>query len=457
MEKQFDLIVLGGGPGGYNLAEQAGHAKLKTLVIEKRAMGGVCLNEGCVPTKTLLYSAKIYNYASHSEAYGVKMSGATLDHAAVIKRKDKVVKMLVSGVKSRVKANGAIILEGEGIIKGRGANGYDVEVNGEVYSAPKLVIATGSSAAVPPIPGLKEGLESGFVMTNREILDMTELPKSLVVIGGGVIGLEMCNYFAVAGVDVTVIEALDHIAGQNDKDIIKLLQKNFENMGVKFHLSSMVKEVKNGTVIYDDAEGKSQSISADKVLLSIGRKPNTQGIGLESIAVELERGAILTDDHMQTNIPNVYAIGDVNGKSMLAHTAYREGEVALNTIKGKRDIMRYNAIPAVVYSNPELGAVGYTEEIAKEKGFDVKVVKIPMAFSGRYIAENEGGTSICKLIFDKKHDTLIGAHVYANYASEFIVAAGMMIELQLTVDDMKEIVFPHPTVCEIIREAILQY
>lgn len=457
MDKQFDLIILGGGPAGYNASERAAHAGLRTLVIEKRALGGVCLNEGCVPTKTLLNSAKIYHYAQHSEKYGVSVSGATLNHAAVLARKNKVVKTLVSGVSGTLKRAGVTVVEGEGTIAGRSADGYNVTVNGEAFTGKRLLIATGSSAAVPPIPGLHEALQSGFALTNREMLDLAELPKKLLVIGGGVIGLEMANYLAVAGVEVIVIEALDHIAGANDADIIALLQKNFEALGVTFHLSCKVSKIKNGSVVYQDASGQTQEIMADKVLLSIGRRANTAGIGLESIGVELERGAIKTDERMKTNIPEVYAAGDVNGKSMLAHTGYREGEVAVNNMLGQKDRMRYSAIPAVVYTNPELGAVGETEVTAKEKGVDVKIVKLPMQYSGRYVAENEGGTGICKLIFDKKHDVLIGAHVYANYASEFIVAAGMMIEMQLRVSDMKEFVYPHPTVCEIFREAVFQY
>ncbi len=452
----YDLIVLGGGPAGYLASERAGHAGLSVLCIEKRSVGGVCLNEGCIPTKTLLYSAKLYDGALHGEKYGVTASDLSIDHAKVVARKDKVVKTLVSGVKATLKASHVTLVESEGIITGKNTEGYTVTANGETYTGKRLLIATGSSPAVPPIPGLKEGLASGFVMTNRETLDLAQAPKKLVVIGGGVIGLEMASYFNSIGAEVTVIEMLDHIAGENDPDLVKLLQKGYEKKGMTFHLNARVTEVKTDSVVYEK-DGKTETVSADKVLLSIGRRANTQGIGLETINVLTERGAIVTDTHMKTNIPGVYAAGDVNGKSMLAHTAYREAEVAVNHMLSKKDMMRYSAIPSVLYTNPELSSVGETEYTAKKKGMDVDVVKIPMRFSGRYLAENEGGDGICKLVINKQHRTIVGAQALSNYSSEFIVACGTFIELELTLEDIKQIVFPHPTVCEIIREAVFQY
>lgn len=452
----FDLIVLGGGPGGYLAAERAGHAGMKVLCVEERSLGGVCLNEGCIPTKTLLYSAKLYDGASHGDKYGVTATGLAIDHAKVIARKDKVVKQLVSGVAATLKANHVTTVSAHGTITGRSAEGYTVAAGGETYTGKRLVIATGSSPAVPPIPGLKEGLSSGFVLTNREILALTERPERLAIIGGGVIGLELASYFASIGTKVTVIEMLDHIAGENDAELVKILQKGYEKKGVTFLLSARVTEVKADAVLFEK-DGKAESVAADKVLLSIGRRANTRDIGLESIHVLTERGAIVTDAHMKTNQPEVYAVGDVNGKSMLAHTAYREAEVAVNTMLGKRDTMRYQAIPGVLYTNPELGAVGETEDSAKAKGMDVTAVKLPMQYAGRYVAENEGGDGMAKLIVDNRTKTVVGAQVLSNYASEFIVAVGTFIEAALTIDEIKEIVFPHPTVCEIIREAVFQY
>lgn len=452
----YDLIVLGGGPAGYLGSERAGHAGLSVLCIEERSVGGVCLNEGCIPTKTLLYSAKVFDNASHGEKYGVTAQGLSIDHAKVIARKDKVVKTLVAGVKSTLKANGVTLVDGRGVITGKNAEGYTITANGETYTGKRLLIATGSSPAVPPIPGLKEGLTSGFVMTNRETLDLKEKPGKLVVVGGGVIGLEMASYFNAIGSEVTVIEMLDHIAGENDPDLVSILQKGYEKKGMVFHLSARVTEITADGVKYEK-DGKAQFAPADKVLLSIGRRANTRDIGLESINVLTERGAIVTDARMKTNIPEVYAAGDVNGKSMLAHTAYREAEVAVNNMLGKRDVMRYTAIPGVLYTNPELSSVGETEHTARNKGLDVDVVKIPMRFSGRYLAENEGGDGIVKLVINKQKKTLVGLQALSNYSSEFIVAAGTFIELELPLDDIKEIVFPHPTVAEIIREAVFQY
>lgn len=452
----FDLIVLGGGPAGYLASERAGHAGMSVLCIEERSVGGVCLNEGCIPTKTLLYSAKLYDGAAHGDKYGVTAEGLRIDHAKVIARKDKVVKTLVSGVQSALKANHVTLVSARGKITGRGEEGYTVEAGGETYIGKRLLIATGSSPAVPPIPGLKEGLASGFVCTNREILALTEQPKSLVVIGGGVIGLELASYFTSIGTKVTVIEMLDHIAGENDAELVSILKKGFEKRGVTFLLSAKVTEV-TATAVKYEKDGTVSEVACEKVLLSIGRRANTRDIGLESIHVLTERGAIVTDAHMKTNQPEVYAAGDVNGKSMLAHTAYREAEVAVNTMLGKKDAMRYSAIPGVLYTNPELSGVGETEASAKAKGYDVGCVKIPMRFSGRYIAENEGGDGIMKLVVDNATKKVLGAQALSNYSSEFIVTVGTFIELGLTVDEIKEIVFPHPTVSEIVREAVFQY
>ena len=451
----FDLIVIGGGPGGYLAAERAGHAGLKTMVIEKRAFGGVCLNEGCVPSKTFLNSAKVFDYANHASAYGVNgIEGkATVDQKFVVERKNGVVKMLVSGVKGQLKRNKVVMKEVEGFIEGKADEGYIIKAGEEKFIAKRLIIATGSMPVVPPIPGLRENLEAGLVMTNREVLDLTEIPKQLVVIGGGVIGLEMASYFSSVGSKVTVVEMLNKIAGPTENEISAILQKTLEKKGVEFKLGAKVTAVEKDGVVYEK-DGKVEKVAADKVLCSIGRRAVTQGIGLENIGVNLERGAIVTDDMMKTNVANVYAVGDVNGKVMLAHTAYREAEVAVNNILNKKDRMRYNVIPSVIYTNPEVGSVGETEESAKAKGLDVKAVSIPLTFSGRYIAENTDLNGICKLVINKKTNTLIGAHIIGSYSGEYIVAVSAMIDLEVDIENIKKLVFPHPTVCEIVREAI---
>ncbi len=451
----YDLIVIGGGPAGYNAAEKAAHGGLKTLVIEKRAMGGVCLNEGCIPTKTLLYSAKIYDYAKHSDAYGVKLDGASIDHAKVVERKGKVVKTLVSGIEGTMKRAGVDVVKELAEIKEKTAEGFVVKAGDKDYTGKQLLICAGSEAAVPPIPGLREAVASGFAKTNREILDMTTVPKELVVIGGGVIGLEMASYFNSIGSNVKVIEMLDHIAGPTDGEISALLLKNYKKKGVEFLLSAKVTSVGTDCVNYE-INGEAKTVKADCVLVSIGRRPSSAGLGLENIGVLTERGAIVTGEDGKTNVPGVWAAGDINGKSMLAHTAYREGEVCINNILGKKDKINYNAIPAVIYTNPEVASVGETSETVKAKGLDAKVESYTLRYSGRYIAENEGGDGIVKIIIDKNHRTILGVHMIGTYASEIIYGAAMMVENEMRVEDVHKMVFPHPTVCEVIREGLFQ-
>lgn len=447
----YDLIVIGGGPGGYLAAERAGNAGLSVLLFEKRALGGVCLNEGCIPSKALLNSAKIADYAKNGKKYGVIAENVSIDHKAVVKRKDKVVRTLVAGVSMKMKKNKVTVINDEAVIQGRSADGFIVKTKDNEYTAQRLLIASGSVPSMPPIPGLDEGYRNGFVLTNREILDITEVPENLVIIGGGVIGLEMASYFNSAGSKVTVVEMLDHIAGPTDREISTILFNSYKKKGVDFRLSAKVTEITDKEVIFETKDG-CQSISADKVLVSIGRRPHTEGLGLEKIGVETEHGKVKTDEYMQTNIPGVYAVGDVNGVSMLAHTAYREAEVCINNILGKRDIMRYNAIPSVIYTNPEVGCVGETEETAKEKGIDVEIVKLPLTYSGRYIAENTEMDGIAKVIIQKKYRTILGVHMVGSYSSEIIYGAAMMIESEMRVEDVRQIVFPHPTVGEVLKE-----
>ena len=453
--EQFDLIVIGGGPGGYLAAERAARAGLKTAVFEKRALGGVCLNEGCIPSKALLNAAKYYEHARHSAPYGVRCEGVTIDQKAVIERKRQVVKTLVFGVKAKMRAHKVTVFMEEAKITGKTAEGFTVVAGDKTYTGKKLIIATGSSAIVPPIPGVRENLGS-FVLTNREILDLEEIPGKLTVIGGGVIGLEMAAYFATVGSQVTVIEMLSHIAGATDLQIGKLLQKELEAKGVRFLLQHKCLEVQPGKVLAEDAKGNKIIVEADKVLLSIGRQANCKNLGLETIGVEFDR-AIRTDAQGRTNVADVYAIGDVNGHHMLAHTAYREAEVAVNVITGKQDAMRYHANPSVIYTSPEVASVGMTEEECKQKGRAYEVQSLSMRYSGRFVAENEGGDGLCKIIIDKKKRNILGIHMIGAYAGEMIWGAAQMIEMQLRVTDARQIIFPHPTVSEVIRETLWEF
>ena len=456
MENKFDLAVIGGGPGGYVAAERAGAAGLATVLFEKKSLGGVCLNEGCIPTKTLLYSAKVYNYAKEGDHYGVYSENPTFKYDEIVARKDKVVKKLVGGVKAAMKACKVTVVAENACIEGRGPEGITIKAGEETYTAKNLLICTGSEAAVRPFPGLKEA--GDVIVTNREILSLQEQPKELVVIGGGVIGMEFAAFYSTLGTKVTVVEMLPKILGPLDDEISSMLQKTYEKRGIQFCLRCKVSGIEGNTVVYEDPEGKVCRVSGDKILVSVGRRANLQGFGLENIGVELALNpagrpyGIKVDEHMRTNIPGVYAAGDVTGFSMLAHTASREGEVAVDNILGKADRMRYNAIPGVVYTNPEVAGVGITEEEARKQGVDYKVVKLPMAYSGRFVAENERGDGLCKIIVGSKYKEVLGVHMLGNPCSEIINSCCIAIEQEMTLDQLKEVVFPHPTVSEIIKE-----
>lgn len=447
-----DLLIIGGGPAGYVAAERAGHHGLSVTLFEKKALGGVCLNEGCIPTKTLLYSAKTYENALHADKYGVQTENVGYDYEKIVSRKNKVVRKLVAGVKSKMAANKVTVIEGAATIVGRGQDGIEVSCNGNIYKGKNLLICTGSEAAVPPIPGLKEA--GDVVVTNREILELKQQPKSLVVIGGGVIGMEFASFFNSLGTKVTIVEMLPEILGGLDFEISAMLRDIYAKKGIDFHLNAKVVQVDGHKVVFEK-EGKTQTVEGEKILLSVGRRPVTQGFGLENLNVELNRGGIKTDEKMCTNVPGVFAAGDVTGFSLLAHTASREGEVVVNNLVGRQDRMRYNAIPGVVYTNPEVAGVGETEESAKAKGIAYKVAKLPMSYAGRFVAENEGGNGLCKVLVGEKYGEVIGMHLLGNPSSEIIYGACMAIEQEMTIKELQEVVFPHPTVSEIIKETIM--
>jgi dihydrolipoamide dehydrogenase len=443
----YDIGIIGGGPAGYVAAERAGQQGLTVALFELKAVGGVCLNEGCIPTKTLLFSAKILDYTHHAEKYGIKATDAVADFPAMMSRKDKIVRKLVAAVENKMKHNKVEVVKAKVTILDNKKGIVTLEADGKTFECRNILICTGSEAAIPPVKGLTEA----NYLTNSEILSLNHVPASLAIIGGGVIGLEFANLFNVLGSKVTVIEMMSEILPGMDQDISQLLRKECSKKGIDFHLKARVTEIHHKN-IHLEKEGQSIEIKADEILVSTGRKPVVTGFGLENIGVEMLKGGIRIDENCRTNIPNVYAAGDVTGFSMLAHTASREGEVAVNHIAGKPDRMRYKAIPGVVYTNPEVAVVGLTEEEALNKGIGIEVQKLPMTYAGRFVAENEMFQGLCKIIVGKQYHEILGVHMIGNPSSEMIFGAAMAIEAQLTLKELKEIVFPHPTVSEIFKE-----
>lgn len=446
----YDLAIIGGGPAGYVAAENAGAKGLKTILFEKKDLGGTCLNEGCIPTKTLLYGAKMYDHASNGKKYGIVAENVTFEYKKMADRKTKTVRKLVAGIKMKMEHCNVEVVKGEALITKGDTSSIFITCNGESYETAKLLICTGSEAFVPPIPGINGPNDT--VLTNREILSMTQLPESLVIIGGGVIGMEFASLYNSLGIPVTVVEMQSEILGGLDREISEMLRGIYAKRGVKFNLQCKVESVDGNTVHYIDADGCAQSVSGDKILISVGRRPVVSGFGLENLSVETARG-IKVNEYMQTSMPNVYAAGDVTGFSLLAHTASREGEVAVNHILGIEDKMRYDAIPGIVYTNPEVSGVGLTEEQAQAQGVEYRLSKLPMTYSGRFVAENEGQTGLCKILVSPE-EKILGVHILGNSSSEFICAACMAITNGLTLSELRHTVFPHPTVSEILKEGV---
>lgn len=446
---KFDIAIIGAGPAGYNAAEKAASNGLKTVIFEKKYIGGVCLNEGCIPTKTLLYSAKTLDNIKSASKYGIEVgSEPTFDLGKIIGRKDKVVKKLVAGVNYKLSSNGITVVTDTANIIGE-ENGYiKISGGGENYEVKYLLLCTGSETVIPPIKGLSD-IE---YWTSKEALEPKELPKSLAIIGGGVIGIEFASFFNSMGVEVNVIEMMPEILGAMDKETSAMLRKEYEKKGVKFHLNTKVVEVTPKGVIVEK-KGKNETIEADKVLVSVGRRAITTGFGLEKLNIEMHRGGVKVNEYLQTSHPQVYAAGDITGFSLLAHTAIREGEVAISHIIGEDDKMSYRAIPGVVYTNPEIAGVGKTEEELSANGESFRVLKLPMAYAGRFVAENETGNGLCKIIIDD-YDRIIGCHMLGNPVSEIIVLAGVAIENEDTIEEFRKHVYPHPTVSEIIHEVL---
>lgn len=350
----YDIAIIGGGPAGYTAAERAAEGGLKTVLFEKNAIGGVCLNEGCIPTKTLLYSAKILDSFKTSSKYGISPEGTpSFDMDKIIRRKNRTVKKLTSGVKMRLTSSGITIVEGTAILNGETDGMIRIQCGNALFTVKNVLLCTGSETVIPPIKGLSDT----DYWTSREALDSKELPKELAIIGGGVIGIEFASFFTSMGVKVKVIEMMPEILGAMDKEASAMLRSEYAKKGVEFHLNTKVTEVNPKEVIVEK-DGKTNAISTDKILVSVGRRAITKNLGLESLSIETDRRGVRVNEYMQTSHPHVYAAGDITGFSQLAHTAYREGEVAVNHILGNEERMDYRAIPAVVYTNPEVAGVG---------------------------------------------------------------------------------------------------
>ena len=446
---RYFLAIIGGGPAGYTAAEKASKAGKDVVLFEQNAVGGTCLNVGCIPTKSLLYGAKQYYNATHAQKYGVTAENVQFDFAAMQKRKTIVVRKLVAGIKQRLNNEHCTVVNGVAKVLDSIRQTWRIECNEETYEAENLMICTGSTNFVPPIPGIKD---NPAIWDSTDALAATELPKSIIIVGGGVIGMEFATLYHELGVPVTVIEALPTILPNLDQEVVGVLAEKYKKAGINILTETKVEEINGGKVTANGVE-----YEAEKILVSVGRRANLSGLeALEGL--ETERGAIKIDEFCRTNLPNVYACGDVTGKIMLAHVASRQAEVAvtklLNDQMAHDQKVNYLAIPSVVYTNPEIASVGVTESQAEEMSIPVEVRKLPMTFSGRFMAENEGETGLCKMIIDSRSNTIIGVHCIGNPCSEFIAAASCAVRNGYTLDDFRQVVFPHPTVSEILHEIV---
>lgn len=451
---KFFLAIIGGGPAGYTAAEKASKAGKDVILFEQNALGGTCLNVGCIPTKSLLYGAKQYYNATHAQKYGVTAENVAFDFAAMQKRKTIVVRKLVAGIKQRLNNEHCTLVSGFAQVAYRTDELVTITCNGETYEAENLMICTGSTNFVPPIPGIKD---NPAIWDSTDALVATELPESIVIVGGGVIGMEFATLYYELGVEVTVIEAMPTILPNLDPDVVQILLDKYRKAGINILTSTKVTKIEGNDVYVESSikDAEKSRITSTKVLVSVGRRANLSGLeALEGL--ETERGAIKIDDFCRTNLPNVYACGDVTGKIMLAHVASRQAEVAIGRMLKQIPLQRiaYNAIPSVVYTNPEIASVGITEAQAAEMNIPVEVNKLPMTFSGRFMAENDGETGLCKVITDAKNHSILGVHLIGNPCSEFIAAASFAVRMGYTTAEFQQVVFPHPTVSEVLHEAI---
>lgn len=442
----YDLIILGAGPAGYVAAEHAGGMGKKTLLIEKEELGGTCLNWGCIPTKAFLNSAKLYEHALHAAAFGVTAKEVSFDYGVMRARTAKVQETLRGGIAGMMKKNKVDVVRGSAFVLDK----TRVRVGETIHEGGNLLLCPGSRPALPPIPGLKD---NPLVVDSSGMLAAENAVENLVVIGGGVIGIEFACFQTLLGRKAIVLEMLPQICGNVDREAAMTVQRKLEARGAVVHTGAKVEKIEGGTVFFSDKQGASQSVKADRILAAAGRVANLDGMGLENLNLNMDKRSIKVNERAETSVPGVYAAGDVTGRFQLAHFASRQATVAVNVMFGKADICRETAIPGVIYTDPEIATVGITEDQAKEKGIKARTIKMPLAASGRFLAETEGDRGFVKAVLGERSE-LLGMTVAGSYASEMIGAACVMIENEMRARDIAEVVFPHPTVAEIMKEVM---
>tara|TARA_R110002051_G_scaffold166088_2_gene237040 strand:+ start:1605 stop:2981 length:1377 start_codon:yes stop_codon:yes gene_type:complete len=446
---KYDVIVLGTGPGGYVTAIRASQLGLKTAVIEKESLGGVCLNWGCIPTKALLKSAQVFEYLKHAEDYGLSVKGADKDFAAVVKRSRGVAEGMSKGVQFLMKKNKIDVIEGYGKIK----PGKKVDVDGKEYSADHIIIATGArSRELPSLPQ-----DGKTVIGYREAMTLAEQPKKMIVVGSGAIGVEFASFYNSMGTDVTIVEFLPNVVPVEDEDVSKQFERSFKKAGIKIMTNSSVEKVektKNGVKAYVKTKKGEEILEADVVLSAVGIKTNIENIGLEDVGIVVDRDKIIVNEWYQTNMPGYYAIGDVTPGPALAHVASAEGITCVEKIAGVHaEAIDYGNIPGCTYATPEIASVGMTEKQAKEAGYELKVGKFPFSASGKASA---AGTKdgFVKVIFDAKYGEWLGCHMIGAGVTDMIAEAVLGRKLETTGHEVLKTIHPHPTMSEAVMEAV---
>ncbi len=450
---QFDVLVIGSGPGGYVAAIRASQLGKKVGIVEKAELGGICLNWGCIPTKALLKSAEVYNTLKHAKDYGFSVENVGIDFPKVIKRSRGVAERLSKGVAFLMKKNKIEVLRGTAkLVKGNSVEITAADGSKSTVTSPNILIATGARAR--QIPGLEA--DGKRVLTYREALVIKEQPKSMVIVGAGAIGVEFAYFFRSLGTEVTLVEMLPRLVPVEDEDISAELQKSFKKQGIKVHTNTKVenlKKGKNNVTLTLSKNGKTEEVKADYALMAIGVQGNIEGLGLEEAGVEIEKGWIKVNKYYQTNVPGVYAIGDIIGPPWLAHVASKEGIIAVEHMAGEEVVpMDYNNIPGCTYCHPQIASVGYTEKKAIEAGYKIKVGKFPLRASGKALAMGESEGFI-KIIYDEKYGELLGCHIIGAEATELIAEVTLARAVESTYLEVLHTVHPHPTLSEIVLEA----